>query len=199
MQASTKIAFKEWAVVVEALGGGEQILILRKGGIHEQRGQFHVAHRQFWLFPTRFHEAETSVIPSKRPALREIARRAGSDTVEIQFFAEVTDVHHLTNLDQVRRLQGQHIWAEQVLQQRFAFGREPGLHALVVRVSGLPAPVRQPLRESYEGCKSWVELEAPPSTDALIPVLDELAFQEQRAQIAERFSAHALAHLQTTE
>ena len=30
-------AFKEWAVIVEALGQGEQIVILRKGGIAEGR------------------------------------------------------------------------------------------------------------------------------------------------------------------
>ena len=33
-------AFKEWHVVVEALAAGEQILLLRKGGIAEGRGGF---------------------------------------------------------------------------------------------------------------------------------------------------------------
>ncbi len=28
-----RIAFKEWMIVVDALGRGEQIIILRKGGI----------------------------------------------------------------------------------------------------------------------------------------------------------------------
>jgi hypothetical protein len=37
---SVRIAFKEWAVVVDALGRGEQILTLRKGGISEGRGGF---------------------------------------------------------------------------------------------------------------------------------------------------------------
>ncbi|MED5454303.1 MAG: DUF1802 family protein, partial [Verrucomicrobiota bacterium] len=35
-----KTAFKEWAVVIDALGRGEQIIILRKGGIHEGKGGF---------------------------------------------------------------------------------------------------------------------------------------------------------------
>ena len=35
-----RIAFKEWAMVVDALGRGEQIIILRKGGISEGRGGF---------------------------------------------------------------------------------------------------------------------------------------------------------------
>ena len=33
-----RTAFKEWAIVVDALGRGEQIIILRKGGISEGRG-----------------------------------------------------------------------------------------------------------------------------------------------------------------
>src|SRR2546422_3996735 len=35
-----RAAFKEWAVVVDALGRGEQVIILRKGGIAEDRGEF---------------------------------------------------------------------------------------------------------------------------------------------------------------
>ena len=191
---STHIAFKEWAVVVEALGTGEQLLILRKGGIHEHRGQFQPDHAQFWLFPTQFHEAETSVIPSKRPALRAIAAQAPAGAVDLQYLAVVTDVHHLTDRAQVRQLQGQHIWSEPVLQQRFEFGREPGLYALVVRVHALPAPVRRPLLERYGGCKSWIELESPLDAAAAQPVIAEMEFQRQRGMIAELVSAHALTH-----
>ena len=101
MQASLRIAFKEWAVVVEALGHGEQILLLRKGGIRENCGEFHVDHRRFWLFPTVFHEAEESVIPSKRPALREIATRTLPGFANIQYLAEVD-----TAVEMLRRLEG---------------------------------------------------------------------------------------------
>src|SRR5512138_2779668 len=51
-----RTAFKEWAIVVDALGRGEQILILRKGGIAEGRGGFRPEHTRFLLFPTAFHE-----------------------------------------------------------------------------------------------------------------------------------------------
>lgn len=195
MSSNTNIAFKEWAVVVDALGKGEQVVILRKGGIHEQRGEFRVAHRRFWLYPTRYHEAETSVIPSKRPALHALAGPAPAAAAPVQFFADVTDVVRLTALEQVHRLQGLHIWSEAVLDQRFAFGREPGLHALVVRVSAAPAPVAVPLRPEDGGCKSWIELAMPPAATALVPVLSSQEFEEQRRLIMERVSDHALAHL----
>src|SRR5712672_413788 len=134
MQMSSNIAFKEWAVVVDALGHGEQILILRKGGIREKRGEFHVDHKTFWLFPTQYHEEERSVIASKRPALRELRATAPSDAVDIQFYAVVDNVVEIANAPVLDRLQGRHIWAEHVLRQRFEFGREHGLHALIVRV-----------------------------------------------------------------
>jgi hypothetical protein len=191
MSTQTQIAFKEWAVVVDALGRGEQIIILRKGGIHEQRGEFRVEHRAFWLYPTQFHEAESSVIPSKRPAVREIAAAARPDQLVIEWFAEVAAVHELADLDSVRRLQGRHIWSEQVLQQRFEFGRAPGLHALVVRVSRAAAPLQIPISPAYGGCKSWIELASTPAQSGLTPVMSDAEFTEQSAEIAELLSAHA--------
>jgi hypothetical protein len=190
MRVSADIAFKDWAVVVDALGRAEQILIVRKGGIREQRGEFRIDHRLFWLFPTQYHEAERSVIASKRPTLREIAARATPGTVDIQFYAVVERVLHLTNAYLLPRLQGRHIWAEQVLQQRFEFGREPGLHAMLVRVYQLPGAERLPLRKSYGGCKSWVQLERPVAGEVL-PVLDDVEFARQCNEITELVSDHA--------
>ncbi len=61
-------AFKEWAIVCEALGGGRQSLILRKGGIAEGRDGFAFLHREFFLFPTRFHETlDKTTLPARTP------------------------------------------------------------------------------------------------------------------------------------
>src|SRR6266516_687303 len=35
------IGFKEWSLVCDVLGGGRQSVILRKGGMAEERGGFH--------------------------------------------------------------------------------------------------------------------------------------------------------------
>lgn len=50
-----RTALKEWAVVVDALGSGQQIILLRKGGLREGPGGFAVAQPEFLLFPTLFH------------------------------------------------------------------------------------------------------------------------------------------------
>jgi len=194
MHGSSNIAFKEWAVVVDALGRGEQVIILRKGGIREQRGEFHADHHEFWLFPTQYHEAEHSVIPSKRPLLREMAAVAPRDFVDIEYYVVADPILTITDIGCIRRLQGQHIWSETVLQERFQFGREPGLHVLLSRIYRRPAPERFALRESYGGCKSWVELERGLSTEGLTPVLGDVEYTSQQERIVERLSDHALAH-----
>ena len=194
MQQSSNIAFKEWAVVVDALGRGEQILILRKGGIREQRGQFQVDHREFWLFPTQYHEAEGSIIASKRPRLAEIAAGAPKDGVEIEYYAVVDTVVQIAELERLRRLQGRHIWSGQILEERFHFGREAGLQALLLRVYRRPTVERFVMRETYGGCKSWVELERAVSTAGLTPVLSDAEYSVQREEIVEILSDHALTH-----
>jgi hypothetical protein len=180
--------------VVDALGRGEQAIILRKGGIREERGQFHVDHREFWLFPTQYHDAERSIIPSKRPALQDIAAHAPPNAVDIEYYAVVDSVIRIVDLELVRRLQGRHIWSEQVLQERFQFGREAGLHVLLTRVYRRPSAEHFTMRESYGGCKSWVELERTLSTEGLTPVLSEVEYSTQREEIQEILSDHALAH-----
>jgi len=194
MQAGNHIAFKEWAVVVDALGQGEQILILRKGGIHEERGQFRVDHREFWLFATQYHEAERSIIPSKRPRLRDMAAAAPKDAVDIEYYAVADSVIPITDVEVLKRLQGRHIWSEQILQERFQFGREPGLQALITRVYRRSAPERFAMRESYGGCKSWVELERALPTESLTPVLPDVEYSAHREEILEMLADHALAH-----
>lgn len=194
MLPSNHIAFKEWAVVVDALGQGEQVLILRKGGIREERGEFHVDHREFWLFPTQYHEAERAIIPSKRPRLRDIAAAAPKEAVDIEYYAVADSVIQITGPEVLKRLQGRHIWSEQILQERFQFGREPGLHALLTRVYRRLAPERFALRESYGGCKSWVELERALPTESLTPVLPDGEYSAHRKEMLEMLADHALAH-----
>jgi hypothetical protein len=193
MLPSSNTAFKEWAVVVDALGRGEQIIILRKGGIGEERGQFRVDHREFWLFPTQYHEAESSIIPSKRTVLRSLASSARKELVDIQYYAVADPVLRITDSAALGRLQGRHVWTEQTVQNRFRFGREPGLHVLLTRVYQRRSPLGLPLRDSYSGCKSWVELGSGLSTEGLTPVLADVEYNRQQDEICERLSDHALA------
>ena len=50
----SEYALKEWAVTIAALAAGDQVLIVRKGGIGEKR--FELPHPRFYLFPTYAHQ-----------------------------------------------------------------------------------------------------------------------------------------------
>ena len=81
-------AFKEWHVIIEALGAGEQILILRKGGIAEGRLGFEVEAPRFWLFPTRFHaQLEKTKPAAARWFEPPAADAAPPSTVTLRYFA----------------------------------------------------------------------------------------------------------------
>ena len=183
-----RIAFKEWAVVIDALASGEQIVILRKGGISEGRRGFQVEHAEFLLYPTHLHQDKELVVPTSEQRFDSVTvARTEADPAQVRFeyFAHVISWRHIETLAQVDRLKGQHIWRDEVIAQRFEWGKEQNIYALAVRVFRLPEPVILPVLPTYGGCKSWVDLELDILTDSATPVLSKEAFNEK----LEKFNA----------
>lgn len=169
------MAFKEWAVVVDALAGGFQDVILRKGGVAEGRGGFRPEHSQFLLFPTLFHQQRDQVIPAAQQRFDEIAPHfPPPDQVQITAWAEVTSWQKLETLTEAEALRGRHVWRDEVIAARFEWGREQAIYALHLRVHRLPRPWMGPMLPAYGGCKSWVELaeEIPTEGSVLVPIPD---------------------------
>src|SRR2546422_195333 len=165
-----RVAFKEWAIVIDALGRGEQIIILRKGGLSDARGGFRPEHPQFLLFPTLFHQQRESVLPTGQARFDKISPNFSSrDRLRLQFFCDVVAWQRLDSLAAAERLRGQHIWRDEVIARRFDWGQAKNIHALAVRAFRLPEVVELPMRESYGGCKSWGEVEADADSDAAEP------------------------------
>jgi hypothetical protein len=152
------IGFKEWALVCEALGTGRQSIILRKGGIAEGRDGFAFQYREFFLFPTFFHEQLERVrfpgAPLPEPLPNEI---------EIRYFVKVEETRVLTDWEEVRALEPRHILKERVVRERFDYDEAPGVHVAFVRVFRLDPVWRFPDAKAYGGCRSWVELPEPPA------------------------------------
>ena len=164
------IAFKEWAVICEALAAGRQSLIIRKGGISEAGGVFRPEHSEFLLYPTFFHEHRVGVKQAFLPLLDHAEdNRPEAVTIRFSHFVRVTDVQHFTDLDAVLALDSQHAWTPDVVKQRFHY-RTPGLFVLKVDVFRLATVEVRPERPEYAGCKTWVQLDSPVSTDGAIPV-----------------------------
>ncbi len=160
---SESIGFKEWQVVCDALASGRQSILLRKGGIHEGRHGFSFAHELFFLFPTRFHalaeqvrEGEVKVRPEWQPG----------DVIRITHHAEAVWAVTLTDWEQVAALEPLHIYSEQTVRDRFDWegkGMASGsIHLALVRVRELATPWKFPYEAKYGGCRSWLNLPAPP-------------------------------------
>lgn len=178
-----RIAFKEWAVVVDALGRGEQILILRKGGISEGRGGFQVEHPQFVFFPTLFHQQRESVLTHAQARFDQLTPTLPPpEILRVEFCAEVIAWQKVESLDAAERLRGQHIWRDEVIAERYEWGWAKNIFALAVRVSRLPGAVELPMLPDYGGCKSWIELATDIPTVGAHPVLDEKEFGRKLGQ-----------------
>ena len=179
------MAFKEWAAICHALASGEQTIILRKGGIHEGRDGFRVAHRHFWLFPTYLHQEEDreKLVPEAWPALKSTAaERPADDCIPLNLLAEVTDVLEVHNEQQLTHLAGWHWWSPRTITERFHY-RQPGLFLLMVRIYKAQTTVEIPNSPHFAGCRSWVDLPQPLSTASLAPVIPEGEFQTLRIKI----------------
>jgi hypothetical protein len=187
-----RIAFKEWAVVVDALGRGDQIIILRKGGISEGRAGFQVEHPSFLFFPTLFHQQRESVLPLAQGRYDVIAPHfPPPNQLRLEYFGELAAWEKLESLQEAERLRGQHIWRDEVVAERFDWGKSKNIFALAVRVHRLAVAVQLPLLPQYGGCKSWIELDTEISTEGAIPVLTKEAFDHKLARFREALAPAA--------
>jgi hypothetical protein len=185
MEIANRIAFKEWAVVCRALAEGAQSIILRKGGIHEGREGFRVEHREFWLFPTQFHQQPQQLIPAAEPIWqRTIAEPPAAATIPIAHYVVVEQVHEIDDESVLGRLAGTHIWSPATIAERFHY-RQPGLFLLLARVFRIPTPHVLADTPYFAGCRSWVELPEAISIAGATPVLSDDQFAAVGKAVAE--------------
>src|SRR3954466_9814206 len=121
------VGFKEWALVCDALGRGEQTILLRKGGIAEGREGFGFKHAEFFLFPTFFHEQLVKV----RTPDAKLPAAAGGE-IEIRYLAKLEDEKKITEWSEASSLAPFHILSESVVRERFEY-KDAGLNIALVR------------------------------------------------------------------
>jgi hypothetical protein len=185
-------AFKEWAVICQALAEGKQALILRKGGIAETAGEFTVEHTRFWLYPTYTHQQQGGVRPEAMSLLQKAeADKPAPGKVHLSHWAEVTGIYRIRDLTAALLLAHLHFWSDETVRQRFAY-REPGIYVLAVRVHRAPEAHTIAETEQYQGCKSWVELDTPLPTKGS-PVLADKDYQDVKWNLDMLLNPNALA------
>jgi hypothetical protein len=182
-----KPALKEWAVAIEALQNGDQILIMRKGGIEEETREFQVKSNSFFLFPAYEHQKKELLKEEYRHQIDETLRGWSSeaDKTTITAYAEVVEDIEITDQEQIDRLYAYHIWTERFTEDRLHWKRKKPLHLMLLRVYRLDQPLEVGIRPEYNGCKSWIELQGDNVMPNSQPVIDNKAFTEVVAQIKQ--------------
>lgn len=180
----SKIALKEWSVLADAIGRGEQLLLLRKGGIADPGSGFQLKDREFWLYPTWEHQKEELLRPEFRLRLKEAAP-AGTK-VPLKVYAGVACQKEVKDLSKLAGLEKYHLWSEEFLRQRQAYKPELPMQLLVLRAYLLRKPVLHPVHPEYAGCKSWVELGEEVSYEGAEPAMENKRFIAVLEEIVSR-------------
>ena len=146
-------ALKEWSNVIESIGRGEQVILIRKGGIADP--SFGVEAREFYLYPTYFHQGESDARPS----------------VEITHWCEVARTWEIRDLELLYRLGPLVSMPRETLDARYRFRPDQALHVIGIRAHALPHPQRVAFRDAYAGCRSWISVDDEIDVEGSRPVL----------------------------
>jgi hypothetical protein len=180
VSVTTVPAFKEWAVIVDALLEGEQIVDVRKGGIREAGRHFALRATRCWLYPTVEHQRSELLKAAYRHRVELTTAAAPPDgEIRIDGWADVVGVAKLTRAEELDALDSKLIWSADYAASRLNWKKRDPLWVLVLRAHRLAEPVTVPMRDEYRGCSSWVDLAglpADPASLASVPALSDVAF-----------------------
>jgi hypothetical protein len=176
-------ALKEWNVAIEALEAGETIVLLRKGGIREDKRHFQVRQSWAWLYPTYEHQNPELLKPEYARRVEPVESGWHPENVRIGSCAEIVGISAVTEEKTLEKLLPYHIWNDRLAFDRLHWKPTQPLSVLLLRVYRLPRPQIIPYQPSYGGCKSWIDLVAPIASQEVTTVLDDRTFDDRVAEI----------------
>ncbi|MEM8505245.1 MAG: DUF1802 family protein [Cyanobacteria bacterium P01_D01_bin.1] len=188
-------ALKEWSVAVDAIARGEQIILLRKGGISEKQGRFRVAGGRVSgnqqcdrviLFPTFEHQKPELLKPNYQSSVTPVASGWHPEKITLKAWAEITHIFQTTEADKVHALSDFHVWQPQLVTDRLKWKPKQSLYVLALRAYRLENPIELTWNSSlYGGCRSWVSLDQPIEVNTDRPALDTGTYNNQIKKIEE--------------
>lgn len=190
LPAQCATALKEWATVLEAMARGEQVVLIRKGGLIEPGSGFELASSSFVFYPTFEHQAVNYLRADYQGYFDEaLKRRAPDAQVRVELAGAAVSSMSSRSPDIIERLREFHIYNREFQTQRLKWQPEQPLAIIVVRVFRLQPHRILSVIPRYAGCKSWVELETPVVLEGAQPVVDDAVFACHLRGITEACSA----------
>ncbi len=176
-------ALKEWNAVIAAMLAGDQVVMLRKGGIGEKR--FDVPHSRFFLLPTHLHQKPELLTPAAREAYAaELELREEPGHSDLTAWCEVHAVHEITEQAQLDALEDFHVLGPDYAQSRLKWRPKQPLIAVVARTHRVSPAVDLQMTPDMGGCVSWVTLPDDVAAPTPAPVLDDAQFAARAAEVA---------------
>ena len=176
------IALKEWSATIDALASGDQVFLLRKGGIRETNRHFEMAHRRFLLYPTHFHEADRMLKPDFQHFVDSDAYIA-DDTVTFSAWAEVAEVLSVNDAGHLEALSDFHVWTDGFVEKRIAWKPRHAADLIILKTYKLSEPVRIDIEPYHKGCKSWVDVEPGIDIGNSVPALLDPEWEKRALEI----------------
>lgn len=161
MKIENHTALKEWKSVIDALGRGEQIVLIRKGGLADET--FGIEAERFYLFPTNYHDAGGA-----EPA-----------HLRITHWAEVVKTWQIRDAAMLQRLEWLTILDAEAIETRYRFRPDQAINVIAVRAYRLAKPVDVIMKPEYSGCRSWVSIDEEIDIDGSVPVLSDQKLDAQ--------------------
>lgn len=178
-------ALKEWAIAISALRSGSLVLLLRKGGIRDPLHPFAEIPHRAALFPTYEHQ----VLHYLKQKPGEITPPEANAPVMIDTWAHITHGFLLSTEAEVMALLPFHIWTAEFVAERLKWRSHQPLQALLLRAYSLQQSVELGRSPSHAGCRSWINLETPISTQDSMPALSDQHYQNQLSAIEQAIQA----------
>ena len=175
-------ALKEWSATIDALASGDQIFLLRKGGIRETDRHFEIPHRRFLLYPTHFHEADRLLKPEFQHLVDYDAPVAG-DTVTFTAWSEIADVLSVNRAEQLEALSDLHVWTDEFVNKRIAWKPRHAADLIVLRTHRLIDSIQIPVEPQHKGCKSWVDIDPPIDVTESFPAIPDEEWEDRLREI----------------
>src|SRR5438874_7315937 len=165
MKLPNHTALKEWSTVIDALGRGEQVILIRKGGIADPA--FGLEAERFYLYPTFFHQQQGE--PSE---------------VTITHWCEVVRTWRVTDLEALHRLESLVVLPREVLETRYRFRSDQALHVIGVRTFALARLRTIAVKPEYLGCRSWVSVDDEIDIDGSVMVLSDAQLEHRLSVVS---------------
>ena len=176
------IALKEWSATIDALAFGDQLFLLRKGGIRETNRHFEMANRRFLLYPTHFHEADRMLKPRFQHLVDHDAP-IDDNSVTFTAWAEVADVLSVNDAESLDALLDLHVWTDEFVNKRIAWKPRHAADLIVLKTYRLTEPVQIPIAPHHKGCKSWVDIDPSIDIGTSIPAMPDADWEKQATRI----------------